>query len=511
MTFIRQVLALILSCGILIATAPLDANALPQQQQQQSQPQGEDQQNANLTAKEIDNLVAPIALYPDALVAQILSGATYPDEIVEADRFVKANKGLSASDLATKVNAQSWDPSVKALTQFPSVLDNMSQNLSWTSALGEANYYQQKDVMDSIQRLRKEAKAAGNLKTTSQQTVVQQDPQTIVIQPANPQVVYVPAYNPTVVYGTPYYPPGYSTAALVTTGLISFGVGMAVGAAISNSWGWNSWGCGWHGGNVVYNRNVYVSRSNVYANGNRYRYNGGNYNGNRPVHYPANNNNINRSGNRNTNVSGNTVNINNGNRNNNTVNRGNNVGSNNNVNNANRQRPSTQPAYGTNRNGQNAANRPAQNGAANRPGQGGAATRPAPSADRGYGQKANTGAKTSAFGGYNSGGNTRAQSSRGQSSMGGGGGARCRPQPEAEPTDGSRLVGERIQPKRWNSRTEVDDVGSQQANDSYAEKLPDSRPDCSRLGHAGTADSGVRAGSKPEDLRDAAGCQQGAV
>lgn len=355
--------------------------------------------SANLSPQELDNLVAPIALYPDALVAQILGGATYPDQIVEADRFVKENSKLSANDLMQKVNDQPWDPSVKALTQFPSVLDNMSQNLSWTSALGEAAYYQQGDVMAAVQRLRKQAKAAGNLKTTPQQTVVQQDPQTIVIQPANPQVVYVPAYNPTVVYGTPYSPPGYSTGAMVATGLISFGVGMAVGAAINNSccgWGWHGggWGCNWHGSTVVYQRNVYVSRSNVYVNNNRYRYNGGNYNNGRPRPTPYNNNvNYGNNRNRNTNVSGNTVNINTGgNRNTNVNNRPNNV-STNNINN--------RPNNTNNRPGQNAANRPNNN--ANRPG---------------YGQKPTTGTNTGAFSGYNKGGSVREESQRGRASSG---------------------------------------------------------------------------------------------
>jgi Protein of unknown function (DUF3300) len=289
----------------------------------------------------------------------------------------------------TKVNGQAWDPSVKALTQFPSVLDNMAQNLSWISALGEASYYQQADVLASVQRLRKEAKAAGNLKTTPQQTVIQQDPQTIIIQRANPQVVYVPAYNPTVVYGTPYYPPGYSTAALVTTGAIAFTIGIAIGASMNNNccgWGWHSWGCGWHGGTVVYQRNVYVSRSNVYVSGNRYRNNGGNYHGNwngngpRPTLYGANND-VNRSGNRNTNISGNTVNINTGGNRNNTV--------------TDRTAPSTLAAannnagYGTNRT------------------RSGNAPRQAPTADRGYGQPA-TGTRTGAFSGYSSSGNARA-------------------------------------------------------------------------------------------------------
>lgn len=403
MTIMRQVLALVLSLGLFITTSPAYTSgvASPEPQPQPQAAAGEDQQEAPLTPKEIDNLVAPIALYPDALVAQILAGATYPNEIVEADRFVKANKSLGESDLMTKVNGQGWDPSVKALTQFPSVLDNMSQNLSWTSALGEASYYQQKDVLDSVQRLRKQAKTAGNLKTTPQQTVIQQDPQTIIIQPANPQVVYVPTYNPTVVYATPYYPPGYSTAALVTTGVIAFGVGMAIGASMNNNccgWGWNSWGCGWHGGSVVYQRNVYVSRSTVYANG---RYNGG-YNGRyngapRPTPYGGNN--VNRSGNRNTNVSGNTVNINNGNRNTNVNNR-----ANNNVSGGNR--ATNTGNYGTNRARDSAAQAPA--------------TRQAPAADRGYGKQPASGTKSGAFSGYNSGGATRAQSDRGRQSYGGG-------------------------------------------------------------------------------------------
>ena len=206
----------------------------------------------------------------------VLAASTYPNEVSDADQWLKANSNLQGQALVDAVNQQQWDPSVQALTQFPSVLDNMANNLSWTSALGSAFYNQQADVMASVQRLRAQAQAAGNLKSTPQMTVVQQDPQTIVIQPASPTVVYVPTYNPTVVYGTPYYPPGYSTGALVATSILSFGVGIAVGAAMSGGccgWGWNNWNCGWRGGTVVYNRNVYVSRSNIYAGGNRY-YNG---------------------------------------------------------------------------------------------------------------------------------------------------------------------------------------------------------------------------------------------
>lgn len=419
MVRLKQVLAFVLTWGMLMATSPSIAKAEPSAAMYPPINGMQEAPPANVAPADIDAIVAPIALYPDALVAQILAAATYPDQITEADKWVKANSSLKGEAMMQAVNKQPWDPSVKALTEFPSVLDNMANNLSWTSALGDVSYNQQADVMAAIQRLRKQAKDAGNLKSTSQMTVVQQSPQTIVIQPANPTVVYVPTYNPTVIYGTPYYPPGYSTSAVVATGLISFGLGIAVGAAINNSccgWGWNSWGCGWHGGSVTYNRNVYVSRSNVYANGNRYNYNSGRYtNGNRPVNYPAN---VNRSGNRNTNVSGNTVNVNGGNRNNVNANNGNR----NNVNNANNgnrtnnaNRPTNNGGYGTNRTGNN-ANRPASNNA-NRPA---ASTRPAASPDRGYGQKPATGTKTGAFSGYSAGGNARAESNRGQSSMGGG-------------------------------------------------------------------------------------------
>ncbi len=406
MVRLKQVLALVLVCGIIFATSP--ANAAARANPELTLDGMQEAAPANVSASQIDALVAPIALYPDALVAQILAASTYPNQVVEADQWLKDHSSLQGNALAEAVNQQSWDPSVKALTQFPSVLDNMSNNLSWTSALGDAFYNQQADVMASVQRLRQQAKATGNLKSTSQMTVVQESPQTIVIQPANPQVVYVPTYNPTVVYGTPYYPPGYSTGAVVATGLISFGVGMAVGAAMSNSccgWGWNNWNCGWRGGTVVYNRNVYVSRSNVYANGNRY--NNGNWT--RPGNYPANNN-INRSGNRNTNISGNTVNINGGNRNNVNANNGNrttNANRNNNINannNANR--------------GNNNVNR--GNMQNNRPQN--TASRPTNSPDRGYGKSPSSGTKSGAFSGYSAGGNARADSNRGRASYGGGGG-----------------------------------------------------------------------------------------
>ena len=145
---------------------------------------------------------------------------------------------------------------MKALTQFPSVLDSPDKNLSWTSALGRGLSPQTADVMAAVQVLRAQAKAAGNLKSGSQIAVVQESPQVIVIQPANPQVVYVPEYNPTVVYGYPYATPGYTAAAVATTGVVAFGVGIAVGATMSHNsccgWGYSSWNCNWHSTTVVY-------------------------------------------------------------------------------------------------------------------------------------------------------------------------------------------------------------------------------------------------------------------
>src|SRR5208283_347443 len=154
------------------------------------------------TPAELQALVAPIALYPDALVAQILPAATFPDEVAIASYWIGQNSTLTGGALMQAVDTQSWDPSVKALTQFPTVLANMAKNLTWTSSLGEAFHDQQADVMTAVQALRAKAKAAGNLKTPPQMTVVQQSPQVIVIQPTNPQIVYVPQYNPTVIYGS---------------------------------------------------------------------------------------------------------------------------------------------------------------------------------------------------------------------------------------------------------------------------------------------------------------------
>ncbi|MGH7179624.1 MAG: DUF3300 domain-containing protein, partial [Tepidisphaeraceae bacterium] len=187
-----------------------------------------------LTQAELEQLLAPIALYPDSVLTQMLMASTYPVEIVQADRWAKENKNLKGDALATDLEKQPWDPSVKSLVNFPDVLTMMSEKLDLTVKIGDAFIGQQADVMNTIQALRAKAQASGNLKTNEQQkiivepapaptTVVVQGatpppPQIITIEPAQPQVIYVPTYNPTVVYGTwpypayppaPYYPPGY--------------------------------------------------------------------------------------------------------------------------------------------------------------------------------------------------------------------------------------------------------------------------------------------------------------
>jgi hypothetical protein len=257
----KKVLSATLCVPLIVFTTPIDAMAF------QSQPAASASdysgQGAPMTTSELEGLVAPIALYPDALVAQILSAATFPDQVAIADNWLQTNKSLTGSALAQAVDKQTWDPSVKALTQFASVLDKMAQSLAWTSSLGEAYHNQQADVMKAVQTLRAQAQKAGNLKSGPQITVVQQSPQTIVIQPTNPQIVYVPEYNPTVVYGTTYVTPGYSTTDMVATGVLMFGAGLAIGAMMSGGYGWgySYWGCNWYGGAAYYHGGAYYGNT----------------------------------------------------------------------------------------------------------------------------------------------------------------------------------------------------------------------------------------------------------
>ena len=424
------------------------------------------------TADQLYQLVAPIALFPDNLVAQVLAASTYPDQVTAANSWLQQNSGLKGDQLTQAADQQSWDASVKGLTQFPDVLNQMATSLSWTSALGDAYFNVPQSVMNAVQVMRQRAQQAGNLKSNQQQnvtvenqapgaappptesstpepTIVQAPPQTIIIQPAQPQVVYVPTYNPTVVYGAPVAAyPGYSSGDMALASVISFGVGIAVGAAIASNnsccgWGWNSWGCGWHNSTVVYNHNTYISNSNTFVNRNNY--------------YNRNVNNINR----------NNINTNNINRNN--IN-GNNYRANNfnsNARNSNFTAPkfnqkydqpkfqndkgnlgqgsrpgsANQPNFNQpNRADVNQQNRPGVNQNQNRPNNLNQAQR---ESARGYGQEANRGNSNGAFSNYSPGGNARTNSARGQQSLsanrapsGGNagtnrGGSRPQPQPRA--------------------------------------------------------------------------------
>jgi hypothetical protein len=358
----KQIFVSLLSATLLFATWPQNLSA---HQDAQALPQAPTPQAAQAppytqqTPEQIQQLVAPIALYPDSLVAQILAASTFPEQVVEADRWVQAHPDLKDDALGHAVDQESWDPSVKALAAFPSVLGNMDKNLSWTSSLGDAYYNQQQDVMDAVQVMRQRAQQAGNLKTTPQQTVTTQG-STVVIEPANPEVVYVPAYNPWVVYGGPIGPwPGWYPYPGIWYGgpYLSFGVGFGIGFFGGFGWGWGHWGFDWHNRYALYNHGRYYSRSRTFYNrSNFYRgggvrgggFRGGAYAGNRPP-------NAGRGG-----------------------------------------------VY----------NRP---GATNRPfnGNRGAA--------RGYGEsRGQSGTRSGAFSGYDHGGQTRSFSSRGSSSVGGG-------------------------------------------------------------------------------------------
>ena len=233
------------------------------------------------TPEQLDQLLAPIALYPDALLSQTLMAATYPLEVVEAARWTQANPNLKGDAAVQAVKTKDWDVSVKSLVAFPQTLSMMNNNLDWTQKLGDAMIGQQKDVADSIQRLRAKAAAAGNLKTTPQQKVTTQTSgsnSAIVIEPANPEVVYVPYYNPTWAYGPwpypayppVYYPPPPNYGAALATGMM-FGVGVAAGAAMFGGWHWGWSGGGWGASYTTVNVNRASSISVNNFDANRYR------------------------------------------------------------------------------------------------------------------------------------------------------------------------------------------------------------------------------------------------
>ncbi|MGB7284245.1 MAG: DUF3300 domain-containing protein [Candidatus Acidiferrum sp.] len=275
----KQLLVCVLSPALLFATWPQSVSAYQGAQATVQTPeQGpEAPPYAQQTPEQLQQLVAPIALYPDSLVAQILAASTFPEQVVEADRWVQAHPDLKGEALGQAVDQQPWDPSVKALTAFPSVLGNMDKNLSWTSSLGDAYYNQQQDVMDAVQFMRQKAEAAGNLKSTPQQTVETQGSD-VVIEPVDPDVVYVPAYDPWLVYGYPVvaWPGWYPYPGIWFDGpFLSFGIGFGIGFFGGFGWGWGHWGFDWHNHYAVFNHGRYYSESRTFYNRNNFYRGGG--------------------------------------------------------------------------------------------------------------------------------------------------------------------------------------------------------------------------------------------
>jgi hypothetical protein len=251
---IKDFIAAAFSVVLLVLTSGCAAGPIQETQSTESAPT----QPAQISMEQLERLVAPIALYPDELVAQVLAAATYPTEIVEANRWLQQNSNLTGVDLGREVDKQSWDPSVKALTEFPSVLTNMDKNLSWTSALGDAYFNDQPDVMNAIQILRRRAQDAGTLKTTTQQNVTTEG-QTIIVEPANAQIVYLPAYNPWIAYGAPIAVyPGYTAGTWIGSPFMSFGIGYPIWGF---DWGWPAWGFDWGGRFVSFHHRHFISRS----------------------------------------------------------------------------------------------------------------------------------------------------------------------------------------------------------------------------------------------------------
>lgn len=237
--------------------------------------------NKPFTTEQLDQLLAPVALYPDALLAQVLMGATYPLEIVEAARWSQANPNLKGDAAVQAVKDKSWDVSVKSLTAFPQTLQMMNNQLDWTQKVGNAMIGQQKDVAASIQRLRAKAEAAGNLKSTPQQKVTTQTSNggsAIVIEPASPETIYVPYYNPAWAYGAwpypayppPYYPPPPNYGAALMSGMM-FGLGVAAGAAMFGGWHWGWSGGGWGNSYTTVNVNKATNISANNFDANKYR------------------------------------------------------------------------------------------------------------------------------------------------------------------------------------------------------------------------------------------------
>jgi len=232
-----------------------------------------------LGAMQLDRLVAPVALYPDALLAQVLTASTFANQVNEADQWLHQTDGMPRNRLAASVDSFSWDPSVKALTEFPTVLDDLSRNSGWTTALGNAYYNQPADVMNAVQAMRYEAQQAGTLLSTPQETVFYNDG-LIAIDPVDPAVVYVPYYDPWAVYGAPipawsgyYWSPRRGVRPRAAIG---FGAGIGIGPFARYAWGYHAWSPDWRGGVVAFNHSAYISPSTTVINsGNFGRYDRG--------------------------------------------------------------------------------------------------------------------------------------------------------------------------------------------------------------------------------------------
>jgi Protein of unknown function (DUF3300) len=251
---------------------PYSAEPEPDQGQpyanQQAYPDAAAPTRQPLDAGQLEQLVAPIALYPDALVAQVLAASTYPQQVADADRWRQAQGYATPDQIASAADAQGWDPSVKALTAFPQVLAQMDRNLQWTADLGNAYYNQPQDVLEAVQVMRRRAQAAGSLRSTPQE-VVRYDQGDIVLTPPTPQMVYVPTYNPWTVYGAPVSPyPGFSLLGAIADVAgafpLRFGLGIAM-SSFTQPWGWLAWGLDWLGHALLFNHSDYYSHSRTVA------------------------------------------------------------------------------------------------------------------------------------------------------------------------------------------------------------------------------------------------------
>ena len=243
----------------------------------QQQPQAQATPQQLWPADQLDNLVAPIALYPDPLLGQILVASTYPLEVVEASQWLQRNKNLQGQALIDAAKQQPWDPSIQALVAVQDALAKLNQDIRWTTDLGNAFLAQQADVMSAVQRMRSRAQASGRLSSTPQQTVTTEEQggqDVIVIQPANPQVIYVPVYDPYYVWGPPVW--GYYPALYYPYFGFGFGPGFNLGFCFGNWGGWFGWGWGpnWFGHSVYVNN--YFFDHYGYHN---YGHHGGGYHG----------------------------------------------------------------------------------------------------------------------------------------------------------------------------------------------------------------------------------------